>query len=59
MIKLKDAYGDTIEVSTTSGGEVRVEDTFETSLKFTPPQARELAAALIECANEIQRKGGE
>lgn len=60
MIRLKDVEGDGIEVSILSGDEIMVDDLrsglFST---FTPTQARELASALIECANKIQRKGGE
>lgn len=57
MIKLKDVFNDPIEVSVTPEGEVWVDDTCAgMEFKFTPIQARELAAALIECANKIQRK---
>ncbi|AUR85522.1 hypothetical protein NVP1076O_17 [Vibrio phage 1.076.O._10N.286.51.B7] len=58
MIKLRDTYDDPIEISVTSDNEILIDDTCAcANLKFTPAQARELAAASIECANKIQRKG--
>ncbi|AUR95641.1 hypothetical protein NVP1210O_19 [Vibrio phage 1.210.O._10N.222.52.C2] len=59
MIKLKDAYGDEATVSIELGDIMINDPHAEAFLKFNPAQARELAAALIECANKIQRKGGE
>ena len=60
MIKLKDVFNDPIEVSVTPKGEVWIDDISSGAyFMLTPSQARELAAALIECANKIQRKGGE